>query len=676
MKMDLRKFKKISETKDVTTLMHPEGHKIDIAHKSVEPAMRGRLKAMPMFADGGMVSQQQGGPEVARKESYFEDGGGVDAYGGKVTPKASPSGSPSLDPKKAEEMQKGGTSGSTSASDAWSNLKSGLGFARGGKVPAKGDIGPDGEPRMQQIQEDMPSHLVSEAPMPKAQDRKPADAKKDVQYFANGEDVKPEANSTPAPAAQAPVVINLGQPQMPSSALNPNAGQQFAQQQEASGQPQPASGQAALSADNLPYGVTPQMMQGQAPQQASQTPATMQPQQQAAAMAPAAGGQDQLGLGARSSMGATGMANELAGVQGMAKVEGQQANAEYAAAKEQAAHEQELMKNFNGQLQNVEADRVKFQTDVENGHINPDHFLQNRSTGSKVASAIGLILGGIGGGITHSDNPALTFLNTQIANDIDAQKAELGSKESLLSANMKQYGDLHTAMAATRMQMADYYAAKMKMAAASSGSAMAKARSDLATGQLQQKYAPEAQQVALRQTLQQGVASGQPMKIDPAQLVPQMVPKEHQAKVFGEIEAAQNTKNMGNSILKAFEDAANENTIMKTGAGLLRTPASVYALHQAMQPTFKDLEGTVRQAAMDNTFKNITPAPGDSDHTIQQKRTALSEYLQSKVSAPTAKGYGIDLGKFDSTAPQQEAPQVRTMNGANYVKVPGGWKRQ
>jgi hypothetical protein len=49
---------------------------------------------------------------------------------------------PEPDPKNATAMQKGATSGGTSGSDAWSNLKSGLGFAEGGEVA-------DGEPEME-----------------------------------------------------------------------------------------------------------------------------------------------------------------------------------------------------------------------------------------------------------------------------------------------------------------------------------------------------------------------------------------------------------------------------------------------------------------------------------------------------------------------------------------------
>lgn len=152
---------------------------------------------------------------------------------------------------------------------------------------------------------------------------------------------------------------------------------------------------------------------------------------------------------------------------------------------------------------------------------------------------------------------------------------------------------------------------------------------------------------------------------DPAVLVAQLVPKEHQAKAFAEVEVAENVQKMGGTIMEAFDNAAKENTVLKTGAGLLREPGSLLALHQALQPTFKDIENTVRQAAMDNTFHNVSPAPGDTDAKIAAKRKALADYLQSKLSAPTARGFGIDLAAYNRTRrPDSLSPGTGDGGGA------------
>lgn len=300
----------------------------------------------------------------------------------------------------------------------------------------------------------------------------------------------------------------------------------------------------------------------------------------------------------------------------------------------------------NAAFRDLDAERQMLTQQVMEGKIDPHRYIGSMGTPQKLGTAIGLILGGIGAGINGGENPAMQYLNKQIENDIDAQKQDLHKKESLLSHNMQRFGNLRDATQMTRANMMDLASLQMKQKAAEAQDPLAKARLLQESGKLDMQAAQMIGPLKMKQQVLQGLATG---KIGPEQAVPYIVPKEHQAKVFAEIEAAQNTQHMGKSILKSFEDAVKENTVMRTGAGLLRTPGSVSALHQSMQPTFKDLEGTVRQAAMDNTFKNITPAPGDSDHKIEQKRQALKEYLQSKMSAPTAKGFDLDLQKYQST---------------------------
>lgn len=327
----------------------------------------------------------------------------------------------------------------------------------------------------------------------------------------------------------------------------------------------------------------------------------------------------------------------------------QQGQLEQQAVQSNAAERQNLLNTYNEKSKDIDTDIANTLSDIKNGHIDPNHYISNLSTAGKISTAIGLILGGIGGGLTHQENPAMKFLNDQIGRDIESQKADLGKKETLLSAYYHKFGNLRDATTMTQSVLAANQIDKMKDIAAKTAEPAAKARLLEAAGQIEMQYGPQLQQMKIRQSLQDALQKGG-SNIDPAQLVPHLVPADHQKQAFSEIERAQDTKRMSGAILKSFDDATKENTILKTGAGFLRTPGSVYALHQAMQPTFKDLEGTVRQAAMDNTFKNITPAPGDSQHTIDTKKQALMDYLKSKTSAPTAKAYGIDLDRFGSTS--------------------------
>lgn len=307
-------------------------------------------------------------------------------------------------------------------------------------------------------------------------------------------------------------------------------------------------------------------------------------------------------------------------------------------------------------------------TEVQNAKVNPNRYFSEMSTGNKILAAISVGLAGLGQGLQGpgAKNMAMEVINKAIDRDVEAQRLELGKKQTLFSENLRQLGDIHAAKAATTAQLLTIAQSKAQMISAQSGSAETQARMQLANKEIDLRKAQLNQQATLRSM---GTKGG---NFDPSLLVPAIVPAEHQKSVFGEIERAQDTRRMGGSIMKAFDQAEKENTFFKTGAGLARTPPGVYALHQAMQPTFKDLEGTVRQAAMDNTFQNITPRPGDMPSTIKTKRTALEDYLKSKASAPTAKGFGIDLDKFQSTNTQQSQVPIKTVNGIRYMRGPNG----
>lgn len=335
----------------------------------------------------------------------------------------------------------------------------------------------------------------------------------------------------------------------------------------------------------------------------------------------------------------------------------------------------ERQKNFNkdidGKLDHINV-LIAEQNDPKNA-LKANHYMESMDTPSRVATAIGLILGGMGAGITHQENPALKFLNAQIDRDINAQKANMDKRATVIGAYMNEYKDRMTAEQMARATQYALYANQVDKAGADAQTPIAKANALQASADLKSKIYPLVYQAnVFHMANQGGGAGGQGRGGNPVDYTKGAIPtfnqgspaayvngmvqdKEMKMKAMGEVERATNTRKMASTILDNFDRAAKENTIMRTGAGLLRTPASVLGLHQAMQPTFADLEGTVRQAAMDNTFHNITPMPGDMQHKINEKRQMLVDYLQSKKSAPFAEGNGIDLEKFSQTTSDPRA---------------------
>lgn len=105
--------------------------------------------------------------------------------------------------------------------------------------------------------------------------------------------------------------------------------------------------------------------------------------------------------------------------------------------------------------------------------LNEKHFMESRSTGSKVSNAIGLALGGLSTPFTGQPNPAMDFLNKQIDRDIDAQKTRIGQHKTVYEAWHQLYPDQVIANNLTRATALENLNHKVIMGAADLGTAQA-----------------------------------------------------------------------------------------------------------------------------------------------------------------------------------------------------------
>lgn len=173
-------------------------------------------------------------------------------------------------------------------------------------------------------------------------------------------------------------------------------------------------------------------------------------------------------------------------------------SAQGAAAYVKAAEE---LRRHNEQFQRDAGDLdLKNQTlhdDILNQKINPNQVWENTSSANKVLAAIGVVLGGIGGGMQGTGkNMALESINRTIDLDIDAQKANLNNKQSLLSKNLEQYRNMHVAEQATRNQlMAPVLAQISALEASNIGPAAAKQAAE-AKMAIQQMVSQKNQEIA------------------------------------------------------------------------------------------------------------------------------------------------------------------------------------
>lgn len=462
----MSKLKKVASEKDKTVLRHEDGHEIHLQHSKLPKEQLKSLLKLPM-AEGGPVMAQT-----------MDKG-------------------PHIDPKKAREMQQG-ASESGWQPDKWKkNLKEGLGYAQGGKVEKK----PLEADELEKTKD--PVHYEPIENAPEQEDH----SKVKFEKFKDGGDVAaPEASKAPAPSMAselgqavgtaiksamgdtADAVKTVAQPIMDAgkgfvSGVMPK--QEVPAAQPAAPQTEAAAPQSSTPAAAVvhPAGV-PEASPGLAPQAATQ-PGVDQQAAQPAEKVP-----NLYDAYQQQSQAIKGMGDE------QSKLAKNQENI----YKSQITAQQDLMNQFKAHSDQLANDRKSLMDDIKNSHIDPNRYLGSMDTGRRIMTSIGLALSGMGNNPTQVSD----FLNKQIDRDIEAQKAELGKKQTLLDANFKEYGNMKDAMAMTRIQMMDIANDRMQAAAAKSNSAEAKLKAQQIGGQLDQGASQAMQQMAMNRMLMSG----------------------------------------------------------------------------------------------------------------------------------------------------------------------------
>lgn len=300
------------------------------------------------------------------------------------------------------------------------------------------------------------------------------------------------------------------------------------------------------------------------------------------------------------------------------------------------------------------------------GSIDPDRYWKNQGTGSKITAALGLILGGAGAHSYGGRNLAAETINNAIQRDIEAQQNDQSKDLNLWKMNREATQDDLQANLATQNQMLNAVKAKALQYSALSGSAESKLRIAPVLAQLDQQMAMNNYRRALLSSGQQGGPGGR-SGTDPAQLVPMLVPEAQQKDALKEIKDAQTVSQNQDHMLQQFDQAAKDVRFMSGGHPLYSTvvtPPSIKALGALEDPLIHDADGRVNEFEK-HDLAQLRPQAWDSDDTIAKKRQAYIAFMNQKRAAPTAKAYGIDLNRYQSTAnaPSYSPGQVVSVRG-------------
>lgn len=448
MKLDVKGWKKVHSDEHHSILEDKSGHQLKIAHKSLSKKMRKELEGL-----GGESDPQK-----------MAEGGEV-----KGKSKEAPDSPPAPIKKNAEAFVKGFNTPLTMSQMA-DNLKKGLGFAKGGEVE-------DVDAMMSRIQAEDQANasLQTQAPTDVPQPSLPQD-------------------SATSQVTEMPIPQRIGA-HIGSSIKEgiKDAAGAFKTVGSAIGTPIAQFGQGLVGYTENPEADSGSAVPSMGPQAVSPS---LSPVDQAATLAsgpanpgntgqqPAQGGADDY-----TSIMAKGVGLQEKGIQQQAAAASELAKKEADIAKQQIDNvSQQLAKEQAAQQAAMEANNA-FVQDVKNGFIKPNNYMSGMDTPQRVSTAIGILLSGVGSGLSGQENMAMKFLNAQIDRDLAAQEKNLNSSNNLLRHNLEYTKNMQDARALTRAMINEGYAHQIQQAAAQNKSQAAQAAKNMALGQLKQQNA-------------------------------------------------------------------------------------------------------------------------------------------------------------------------------------------
>ncbi len=317
---------------------------------------------------------------------------------------------------------------------------------------------------------------------------------------------------------------------------------------------------------------------------------------------------------------------------------------------DQAQKMQVLQQQTQQRYAALDKEQEQLKQDVASSKIEPNRIWANAGTGNKIMASIGILLSGMGSGLTGGPNLAMQVIDKTIDNDIAAQKAELGKKENLLSRNYRKYGDVQAATAATALQLNTITQAQIAAAASKASGPAAQAQAGQAIAQLQLQSNQYKQQIAMFQMAQP--AQGPQGEISPQKLLMGIksgyIPKDASASVMKEYGEYQQMKTAENSLKKAYQEVADLQSAGNRLGSPIQSRSQINKIKSAYGVKIsKDTAGRVTPMDAEAMMDQF-PGFSDNEQTKKVGLANLTSLIMDKYSFPTLQTYGyLPSGKSE-----------------------------
>lgn len=368
-------------------------------------------------------------------------------------------------------------------------------------------------------------------------------------------------------------------------------------------------------------------------------------------------------------------AQKEAGIQSMAQAHAQAGQDQAKIYEQQAKQAQELQQQYAVKQAELDAEHKKLFDAVTNHKVDSSRLWNNMSTGNKVLAAVSVALSGIGAGMQGQPgkNVALEVIQKAIDRDIDAQKAELGKKQTLLSENMRRYGNLQAATQATMLQYNAIAQANVSRVAASANSAQARAQARMLMGDLNLQAAAIKQSLA-QQQVRQSIMNGGGLSDAQVQQLPDE-DRKRLVKIGGKYAAALDNdsakearKVVGET--EGFNRGIDEliNLRQKYGAETIPGPekARMQALAKYVQNTLRQSGGMGTLDKGSKDFLDEMVADPASVGFVLDRYKAIRD-AQNMAASEKLRPLGINPSQLGA-----QSPQYKTVDGKRYMRGPNG----
>lgn len=300
--------------------------------------------------------------------------------------------------------------------------------------------------------------------------------------------------------------------------------------------------------------------------------------------------------------------------------------------------------------------------DIASNKIDPQHYWSTRDSNAKMRAGIGILLSGLSGA---KNNMAMEVIQKNIDRDIDAQKANLGKKQTLLADNLKIQGNIIAAEAATRAQYEAVLQGKLAQVAAKLGNPIIaeKAQKEIFESRIRSEglWKVVAENEAKKQLAQTGGMAGQIYKL----------PTHLQKDAFQELGKYQEFKSSMGRVDQVMSQIAQNNTVVNRVTSPIQSKQLADQAEAMLFPIVKQIVGErMTDADARTLIKPYVTGVLSNKSTVAQSSNKLKEALAAKFEGSTPilssafPGFGSDIK--DSVGP------IKIVNGVKYKRGPKG----